>query len=169
MEKKPSIVHRMINGERSQIFHSSAYARAQSGTAMGAASTESFAQRQALEQNRQNVRKYGDSLVAGQRFNTLNRQEAAQQSGNVASAGGVGGEGNAGGVGLGARPREAAADAYGTAEARAKMSARFANPAERPGAGAALQRRQEAPYKPNHSAGMPRRSSERGASAKGSL
>ena len=70
MTNNPKIVKRMINGERAGIFHSSAYGRAQSGSTMGAASSESFAERRKVDENRQNIRKYSDSMVAEQRFNS---------------------------------------------------------------------------------------------------
>lgn len=63
------IVKRMIRDEKSDFFHSSAYGRAQSGGTIGAASTESFDQRRKIDENRQNIRKYDDSLVAEQRYN----------------------------------------------------------------------------------------------------
>lgn len=63
------IVKRLIRDEKSEFFHSSAYGRAQSGGTIGAASTESFDQRRKIDENRQNIRKYDDSLVAEQRYN----------------------------------------------------------------------------------------------------
>lgn len=63
------IVKRLIRDKKAEFFHSSAYGRAQSGGTIGAASTESFAKRREIDKNRQNIRKYDDSLVAEQRFN----------------------------------------------------------------------------------------------------
>ena len=58
----------LIKDKREDIFHSSAYAKAQSGGVMGAASVESFEKRRKIDQNRQVIQKYKDSQVANQRF-----------------------------------------------------------------------------------------------------
>lgn len=50
------------------VIHSSAYAQAQNGGNMGAASTQSFAERQKINQNRQRIRGYNDSRVVSQAF-----------------------------------------------------------------------------------------------------
>ena len=59
----------LIKNQKQEFFHSSAYGMAQSGNVIGASSTESFAKRQEIDQNRQNIRKYNDSRVASQRYN----------------------------------------------------------------------------------------------------
>ena len=63
----------VIRDKNQEIFHSSEYARAQSGDAMGATSTRSFDARMKMEQNRQVVRRYSDSMVAEQRFSGKER------------------------------------------------------------------------------------------------
>lgn len=50
-----------MKDQKEDVFHSSAYAKAQSGTAFGAASSESYQVRVNINQNRQKVRGYGDS------------------------------------------------------------------------------------------------------------
>lgn len=73
MIKKNPFVKMLIRDQKSDIFHTSAYAKAQSGSSFGAASSESFAARQKIDQNRQNIRKYNDSRVAAQRFDNAPR------------------------------------------------------------------------------------------------
>ena len=51
------------NDRKEEIFHSSGMAQARSGAGMGAASTESFSARRALDQNRQIVKGYSDSKI----------------------------------------------------------------------------------------------------------
>ena len=56
-----------VSRERKEdIFHSSAYGKAQNGGNIGAASTESFADRRKIENNRQIIRKYNDARVVSQ-------------------------------------------------------------------------------------------------------
>lgn len=52
-----------MKDEKKDIFHSSAYAKAQSGETIGAASTESYQVRVNMNQNRQVVRGYRDSKI----------------------------------------------------------------------------------------------------------
>ena len=52
--------------KKEDIFHSSAYGKAQNGGNMGAASSESFADRRKMERNRQVINGYGHSGVMGQ-------------------------------------------------------------------------------------------------------
>ena len=57
--------------DRSSIFHSSAHARMQSEGHFGAASSETFAQRTKIEQNRQYIQQYGSSSITagGNQYN----------------------------------------------------------------------------------------------------
>ena len=57
---------RLMKDKSEDILHSSPYARAQSGSAFGATSTQSFNARMAIERNRSNVRSYGDSRIVGE-------------------------------------------------------------------------------------------------------
>lgn len=50
--------------DKDEVFHTSAFARAQNGGHLGAASSETFTARRSLDQNRQFVRNYGDSKLA---------------------------------------------------------------------------------------------------------
>ena len=62
----------------SDVAHSSGYANAQSGSNFGAASTETFTQRRAVEENRQVVQGYNQAMVA-QRVNTTPRAMTYQE------------------------------------------------------------------------------------------
>lgn len=61
---KDLILKYVKQDKKEDIFHSSPYGRAQSGSSMGAASTETFSSRKALDQQRQIVRRYGESRIA---------------------------------------------------------------------------------------------------------
>ena len=63
ISRNPFLKYIMKDTERSDVFHSSAYGRAQNAGGMGAASGESFAMRRAMEANRKLVRGYGDAGV----------------------------------------------------------------------------------------------------------
>ena len=52
-----------MKDKKEDVFHSSAYAKAQNGTALGAASTESYQVRVNIDKNRTKVRGYGDSEI----------------------------------------------------------------------------------------------------------
>lgn len=60
----------VMKEKKENIFHSSGYGKAQSGSTIGTASSESFAKRMEIDKNRQNIKKYSDSMVAEQRFNS---------------------------------------------------------------------------------------------------
>ncbi|MCR5700309.1 MAG: hypothetical protein K6G49_02680 [Candidatus Saccharibacteria bacterium] len=62
MEKNPFLA-RLMKDKSKDVLHSSAYAEAQGAGKMGAASTQSFAERQRVETNRTTVRGYKDSRV----------------------------------------------------------------------------------------------------------
>lgn len=49
--------------DKGEVFHSSAYARAQNAGAIGAASTESFGRRMEINENRKKIKGYSDSKV----------------------------------------------------------------------------------------------------------
>lgn len=61
--KNPFLKYVMKNEKKEDIFHSSAYGVAQNGAGMGAASTQSFRERRAIEQNRQNIGGYDRSRI----------------------------------------------------------------------------------------------------------
>lgn len=63
------LLGRLINEEKQDIVHSSAYGKAQSAENIGTASVESFAVRKAMEASRQAIQKYKDSEVVGGAFN----------------------------------------------------------------------------------------------------
>jgi len=66
MDKNPLLKYMMDDEKREDFFHTSRHARIQSGANMGAASTETFAQRRMIDQNRTRVKKYSDSRIAAQ-------------------------------------------------------------------------------------------------------
>ena len=53
----------VMKERKEDIFHSSAYGKAQNGEAIGAASTEGFNDRMKIDRNRQIVKGYNDSRV----------------------------------------------------------------------------------------------------------
>ena len=60
---KNPLLKYVINPDKEEVFHSSAFARAQNGGNIGSASSETFANRRRLDQNRQFIRGYGDSNI----------------------------------------------------------------------------------------------------------
>ena len=60
--KNPFIKY-VMKDKKEDIFHSSAYGKAQNGEVIGVASTESFDERMKVEQNRQVVQGYNDSAI----------------------------------------------------------------------------------------------------------
>lgn len=69
IQKNPFLKY-VMKDKKEDVFHSSAYAKAQSGETMGAASTESYQVRVNVNQNRTRVRGYSDSeIMAGAKAN----------------------------------------------------------------------------------------------------
>ena len=66
--KNPFIKY-VVKEKKEDIFHSSAYGKAQNGGIIGVASAQSFSERMKIEKNRRIVQAYNDSRVAEQRFN----------------------------------------------------------------------------------------------------
>ncbi|MBR3122265.1 hypothetical protein IKF28_02355 [Candidatus Saccharibacteria bacterium] len=96
------LVKFMKKENEKDVFHSSAYAKAQSGAAMGVTSSQSFADRRRMEQNRRIVQGYGDSRVANSAFSngpkaktfsqgdkTINHSGPAGMRSTVGGPGGV--------------------------------------------------------------------------------
>jgi hypothetical protein len=86
----------VIKDDKEDIFHTSAYAKAQNGGSMGAASAQSFADRQKMEQNRTMIRGYASSGTANNMAMNGPRAQAV--------APGAGGARPAGARPAGARP-----------------------------------------------------------------
>ena len=87
----------LAKGSKGDFIHSSAYAKIQSGDSMGAASMQSFDERQKIELNRQKVRKYNDSkLVQQARIGSLKAVDS--QSVVIGNSGARGNSGASGGV-----------------------------------------------------------------------
>ena len=61
---KDLILKYIKKDSKEDIFHSSAYGKAQNSSSMGTASTETFSKRRELDQHRQAVRRYGESRIA---------------------------------------------------------------------------------------------------------
>ena len=64
---------RLMKVKSGDVLHSSAYARAQNSGMVGATSVESFDTRINIEQNRKNIRGYGDSRVVNDAFSSASR------------------------------------------------------------------------------------------------
>lgn len=62
IQKNPFLKY-VMKDKKEDVFHSSAYAKAQSGATIGAASSESYQVRVNLNQNRTAVRGYKDSEI----------------------------------------------------------------------------------------------------------
>ena len=64
------LLKRLMNPEKGEVFHSSAFAKVQGSEGIGAASSEGFEARMNREEDRTFVRGYGDSEIAnmGRRF-----------------------------------------------------------------------------------------------------
>ena len=60
--KNPFIKY-VMKEKKEDIFHSSAYGRAQNAGGMGSTSTKSFSERMKMEENRRMVRGYGSAQV----------------------------------------------------------------------------------------------------------
>ena len=69
MPKNPFLKY-VMKDKKEDVFHSSTYAKAQNGGSMGVASTESFAVRVKINNNRKMVGNYGSSRIAS---GTVNR------------------------------------------------------------------------------------------------
>lgn len=109
------LLGRLINEEKQDIVHSSAYGKAQSAENIGTASAESFVARKAMEASRQAIQKYKDSEVVGGAFNNSGvkswnydaKKDAEQRAairekygGQRDDAGGFGGEERENGAGF---------------------------------------------------------------------
>lgn len=58
----------VMKDTKEDIFHSSVYGKAQNGSSMGSASTESFGDRMKVDKNRQVVHGYNDSQIANNMY-----------------------------------------------------------------------------------------------------
>ena len=79
---------RLIKKDKSDILHSSAYAKAQNAGNIGVASTQSFRERISIDQNRKIVHKYRDSkLISESRRNSWREKQKAAQFGDIGNSG----------------------------------------------------------------------------------
>lgn len=91
IQKNPFLKY-VMKDEKEDVFHSSAYAKAQNGAGIGAASTESFQTRVKIDQNRTKVRGYGDSgIMTGVRANGPHAKTYTPPEKNLGNSGGLGG------------------------------------------------------------------------------
>jgi len=74
MPKNPFLKY-VMKDKKEDVFHSSAYAKAQNGASFGAASTESYKVRVNINQNRTMVGDYSKSKIGAR---TVNRAPKAQ-------------------------------------------------------------------------------------------
>ena len=74
------LLKRIMKDKKEDVIHSSAYAEAQNQGGIGSSSMQTFEQRKAIDQNRNLVRKYGDSKIATEvgRTSWQARRDAAQ-------------------------------------------------------------------------------------------
>ena len=70
---KNPFLKRLMKDTKSDVIHSSSYASAQNAGNIGAASTETFAQRKDIKQNRQMVNNYGTSRLVNDTRETIRR------------------------------------------------------------------------------------------------
>ena len=83
-----------MKDSKEDVFHSSAYAKAQSGATLGAASSESYQVRVNINQNRQNIKGYKNSELMMSRNPELKaaafKPEGGAGAGGIRAAGAMG-------------------------------------------------------------------------------
>ncbi len=74
------LLKRIMSKKKEDVFHSSAYAKAQNQGGIGSASMQTFNQRRKIDQNRSMINKYSDSKVATEtgKSSWQARRDAAQ-------------------------------------------------------------------------------------------
>ena len=80
------LIRRISKTSRSEVMHSSGYARFQSTNTFGAAGGDSFSQRQKIEQNRKTVQSYAHSRLGSQRSIGEKVLTDAEKSANEAAS-----------------------------------------------------------------------------------
>jgi len=65
MADQIALLKRVMKTQTADVLHTSAHAQAQNSESFGAASTESFAQRRTVEEQRKFVRGYNNSRIIG--------------------------------------------------------------------------------------------------------
>ena len=76
----------MKNDKKEDIFHSSAYAQAQSGSGIGVASHEGFDRRKIIDSNRTGVKRYGDSEIANNAIKSMPKAKTYEQTNSFKAA-----------------------------------------------------------------------------------
>ena len=89
IQKNPFLKY-VMKDEKEDVFHSSAYAKAQNGGNLGATSSESYQVRVKIDQNRQAVKGYGDSeIMTGTRNQGLKAKTYTPPTGGVGAGAGA--------------------------------------------------------------------------------
>lgn len=89
MVDKLKLTNRLMNvRDKSKVFHTSGYAAAQSGAGFGAASTESFSERRAVDENRKFVQRYNNSRILNSAYGVERARKYVPRTG-AGSAGGA--------------------------------------------------------------------------------
>lgn len=86
MPKNPFLKY-VMKDKKEDVFHSSAYAKAQNGASIGAASSESYAVRVKINSNRKMVGNYGSSRIASGAINRAPKAAAGTAGAGAASVG----------------------------------------------------------------------------------
>ena len=89
IQKNPFLKY-VMKDKKEDVFHSSAYAKAQNGASIGVASTESYQVRVNLNQNRTRVRGYDESeVMTGTKANgpRAKKYTPSESLGEIVSAG----------------------------------------------------------------------------------
>lgn len=81
MLRKNPMLKYISKPKRAEVFHSSGYARVQSGENFGAVDQTSFEQRQKIERERGLVRKYGESRLMTGGMGSIRRAGSQGQAG----------------------------------------------------------------------------------------
>lgn len=93
VQKNPFLKY-LIKDKKEDVFHSSAYAKAQNGASIGAATSESYQVRVNINQNRQRVKGYKDSEIMMGASGGMRKAEAYKPLTDMGARGGVSGVGN---------------------------------------------------------------------------
>ena len=106
MVDKLKLTNRLMNvRDKSKVFHTSGYATSQNGANFGAASTESFAERRSVDENRKFVQRYNNSRILNNAYGVERARKYVPRTGAGSSVGTGGGIASAG---RGATPSPAA-------------------------------------------------------------
>ncbi|MBQ6355207.1 hypothetical protein IJJ18_02195 [Candidatus Saccharibacteria bacterium] len=84
MVDKLKLTNRLMNvRDKSKVFHTSGYAASQNGANFGAASTESFAERRSVDENRKFVRGYNNSRILSSAYGVERARKYVPRTGKI--------------------------------------------------------------------------------------